>query len=504
MPEAGDIVSARYELVRLLGQGGMGQVWEARHIHIGNRVAIKFLNKEFAEDRQALERFSREARITGSLRHLNIVQVTDFGLTSEGIPFLVMEFLEGESLASFLEREKMLSIPTTLFIARQVLEGLKAAHAKKVVHRDLKPENIFLTEIAGHGSVAKILDFGISKIVQTESKGLRLTKTGTIVGTAYYMAPEQVTGSKDIDHRVDLWALGVMIFEMLSGRVPFEGESCNEVVVKIASKPVPDIRKILPELPSDVVRLVRKAMEKDPKKRFHTSEEFLFEIKRLSNIYRGAEKQVLATKVSMEGTGVWHGETFWRKYWKLLIPAASILVVAILTLFFVIINPFSRGEEPENVIKKPAIDSLSGHAPPQKEKEEEAGEKVKIKLLGAPEGVRTNFGGLTFEGTQIEVPRGFEQVELVVSAPGYEENRFGVIPDKDKEINIFLKKKKPAKRTKRVGKKDFKGKKRKKVGKKKSLSESLQPQEKSTEKSPREKPSGKKKKKLDFIWEIVR
>jgi len=187
MIEPGTIISSRYRISSLIGEGGMGSVYEGKHIHLGKRVAIKVLNKDISENSEVIERFTREARIAGTFGQLNVCEVTDFGLTDDGLPFFVMEYLEGESLSEILNREKRLPVDISLGILNQILDGLEEVHGNGVVHRDLKPENVFITNVKGHGLVVKLLDFGISKIMQPGVDSMRLTKMGTMLGTPFYI-----------------------------------------------------------------------------------------------------------------------------------------------------------------------------------------------------------------------------------------------------------------------------------------------------------------------------
>jgi len=278
----GNLVADRYEVIRLIGEGGMGSVYEAKHKEIEKRVALKILNRELCNSAEIFKRFKQEAKIAGSIGHLNICEVLDFGVTEDGLAFLVMEYLEGESLRSIIEREGRLPIDVSLEIIKQVLDGLEEVHGRGIVHRDLKPENIFITNVKGHGLVVKILDFGISKIRMPGSGSMTMTKTGAMMGTPYYMSPEQIRGSKDVDHRTDIYSCGVILYEMVTGTVPYGGSTFSEVVAHCLEDEFPDPKKVYPDFPADLSNLLRRSMEKDVSKRIESASSFKAEIEKLS------------------------------------------------------------------------------------------------------------------------------------------------------------------------------------------------------------------------------
>jgi serine/threonine protein kinase len=254
----------------------MGMVFEAEHVRLRRRLAVKVLAQHLAKDAHALARFNREAEIISQLQHPHVVQVSDFDTTEAGEPYLVMELLAGESLASRLERERCLPIADALRIAYQVSSGLGAAHAANIVHRDLKPANIFLTEFLtnapGHSGLVKLLDFGISK---RAGAGKGLTGEYDILGTPDYMAPEQALGkTAQVDHRGDQYALAVITYEMLAGRTPFAGDDVMDVLRQVISAEPPPIEQLAPHVPAAVGEVLRRALSKDPQQRFGNITEF--------------------------------------------------------------------------------------------------------------------------------------------------------------------------------------------------------------------------------------
>lgn len=267
----GQVFEDRYRILRLIGEGGMGSVYEAEHVVVGRRVAVKLLHPEMARDTQIVSRFHNEARAAGSIGNEHIIEVLDFG--KQPAPYLVMEYLEGRSLSQLLEQEGPLSPSRAASLLIQVLEALEAAHAKGIVHRDLKPENVFLVRKHDRDHV-KLLDFGISKLKTDDPKSSHLTQTGTILGTPYYMSPEQALGAKDIDHRTDVYSAGVILYECLTGRLPFAAENYNLLLVKIISEPPTPPRTFRPDLPEPLEQITLKAMAQDRPLRFPSARAF--------------------------------------------------------------------------------------------------------------------------------------------------------------------------------------------------------------------------------------
>lgn len=263
----GEVVGEKYRLVRLLGEGGMGTVYEARHDVIGRRFAVKFLHAELAGHPEILARFRREAQAAGSLENENIAAVTDFGTSPDGAPYIVMEFLEGQDLAKVLAQTGPLPIQRAAHILIQVCRGLFAAHGRGIVHRDLKPENLLLQTRGDGGDLVKILDFGIAKLKSTEHRPEAATRTGITLGTPYYMPPEQARGQKELDERADIYALGVILFELLSGQKPHNGENYNAILYSILMQAAPRIETYRPDLPPELATLVHRAMAADANER---------------------------------------------------------------------------------------------------------------------------------------------------------------------------------------------------------------------------------------------
>ncbi len=267
-----------YELVRLIGSGGMGEVYEARHTLIGRRCAIKVLHQILESNEELLTRMIREAQAASGIGHPNIIEVYDFRKAPNGSYYMVMELLEGESLEELLDRVETLQPEEALVIISQVLSALRAAHDKGIVHRDLKPDNVFIAANKKGGWDVKVLDFGISKFTDPAGENMKLTKTGAVMGSPYYMSPEQASGKSDIDERADLWACGVMLFEMLSGIVPFPGNNYNEVLANILLNDPPDISEYRTGLDQAVIEIMAIAMCRDRSGRYKNADEMLASI----------------------------------------------------------------------------------------------------------------------------------------------------------------------------------------------------------------------------------
>lgn len=267
------LVAGKYRVTRLLGQGGMGSVWEGLHVTLGTRVAIKFIESEYADNDEAQQRFVNEARAAARLRTKHVVGVLDQGVTEGGNPYIVMEYLAGEPLDKRLARLGQLSLQDTARILVQVCRALARAHEAGIVHRDLKPENIFLVHDEEDGSeIAKVVDFGIAKFTDKSMGVSSSTRTGSVLGTPYYMSPEQARGLRNIDVRSDLWSVGVIAYRCVVGRLPFEGEAVGDLLVKICTSPLPVPSATRPELPPEFDAWFARALEREPADRFQSAQ----------------------------------------------------------------------------------------------------------------------------------------------------------------------------------------------------------------------------------------
>lgn len=274
-PPSTALVAGKYQLIKMIGRGGMGSVWEGRHTTLGTRVAIKFIEAEYAGSEEAVSRFDNEAKAAAKIDSKHAIKIYDHGVTEDGKPYIVMEMLTGEPLDKRIERLGRIPLQDVARIFQQVCRGLGRAHEHGIIHRDLKPENIFLCTTPDEDEeYAKVLDFGIAKIKGSAGQQLsNSTKTGAVLGTPYFMSPEQARGLRDIDHRTDLWSLGVIVFKCVTGVLPFDGESLGDLLVKICTTQIPIPSQVLPGLPPAFDAWFARSLEREPQKRFATAHE---------------------------------------------------------------------------------------------------------------------------------------------------------------------------------------------------------------------------------------
>ncbi|HEY2730574.1 MAG TPA: protein kinase [Polyangia bacterium] len=272
MIEVGQTIG-NYRLTARLGEGGMGVVYLAEHPVIGKKIALKAIHPELSRNAEVVSRFVTEAKSVNQIGHEHIVDIADFGTTPGGEFYFIMEYLQGEALSDCLKREGHLDATRAMVIGAQIADALDASHEHGIIHRDLKPENIFLVSRGGTKDFVKVLDFGLAKLTQTEEKVSHKTRAGSVMGTPYYMAPEQCEGKTEIDHRADIYSLGVLLFEMLTGKVPFGGDGYGEIIVKHITMPPPSVRSLVPELTPELDLILFRALAKDRTQRFQTMAE---------------------------------------------------------------------------------------------------------------------------------------------------------------------------------------------------------------------------------------
>ncbi|MEJ7735591.1 MAG: protein kinase [Polyangiaceae bacterium] len=268
---AGRVLSGRYRLIRPVGQGSQASVWVADHLALSTQVAVKLIDPELAKKEDARERFQREATAAAQLRSAHVVQILDHGI-DEKQPFIVMELLDGEDLYERLQRRTRLTLDETAKIVTQVARALTRAHGAGMVHRDLKPENLFLSP-NDDDEIVKVLDFGVAKVTDPAKRTMQRTGVGTLIGTPHYMSPEQVKGIAEIDYRSDLWSLGVIAYQCLTGELPFDSEGVGDLLIKITLGEAPVPSKAHPGIPAGFDAWFAKACHRDAKRRFETARE---------------------------------------------------------------------------------------------------------------------------------------------------------------------------------------------------------------------------------------
>jgi serine/threonine protein kinase len=280
----GSIIAGKYRVLRLIGSGGMGTVWEGVHATLGTRVAIKLIKPQFAQQPEARARFEIEARAAAKLQSKHAVHVYDYGLSPEGLPYIVMEYLDGESLSDAIVARGPLPPAEVAQIIAQAARALTKAHAAGVVHRDLKPDNIFLARseepVEGLPYVVRLVDFGIAKMFEEEPTPGQVpramggpTREGTVIGTPNFMAPEQLAVGGAPGPLTDLWSLGACTFAAMTGRLPFEGDVLGDIVLKVCAAPMPAPSKVHPTVPRGFDAWFARACSRDPPKRFQTPAE---------------------------------------------------------------------------------------------------------------------------------------------------------------------------------------------------------------------------------------
>jgi serine/threonine-protein kinase len=433
----GQSLGGRYTVLELIGTGGMSIVYLARHELLKKPVAVKVLREELATNKASLSRFHREALAAASIGDPHIVDVTDYGFTDRGDAYIVMERLEGKDLRRTIAAEGAFPAGRAVAIARQILRALQAAHALGIIHRDLKAENVFLTQRDGKDFV-KLLDFGISKITQPLDDGnVAATGTGVVMGTPQYIAPEQAHGAQDLDHRVDLYAMGVILYEMLTGTLPFTGKSALEVVMKhVQEEPQPP-RARRPELaiPAELEAVVLKAMAKSPADR-HASAEAMLEALPEATALPGGFTSGSLQPAPRPSSGGWR----WPLVGVLLLAAAG-------TSGYLL---WSRSRVPPVVDAPPApsIPALPGPTPrpdlpvpdlsvPDRGR---AAAEVTLTVEVVPAQAEILLADRVLGRGRIvtRVPRSQQPLALTLRARGFQTRTLQIVPAKDEALRVQL------------------------------------------------------------------
>ncbi|MBK7078884.1 MAG: serine/threonine protein kinase [Myxococcales bacterium] len=410
----GTMLLGRYSVTRKIGQGGMGAVYEATHTLIGKRVAVKVLLDKYARKEQVVARLEQEARLASSIGHEHIIDITDFGQTEDGRTFVVMEFLEGESLSELLNREGPLPEQRIVDIARQIASALGAAHAKGIVHRDVKPDNVFLLRRKDKDFV-KVVDFGISKSLRASDVGEedspRLTQTGMVLGTPLYMSPEQARGDDELDARIDVYALGVIMYELATGRVPFTGTNYLAIISQVLNDDPKSPRAIRPELSEEFEAIVHKALAKERADRYQSTDDILADLNALYDdpTHSTQRARITGPRRPLRQRGGSLRIVVW-------IAAIAAIVAAVMVAVTMAMGGGPTRKQAAAVVvdagppPPPPIDAPAAPPPP-------AVEIVKLRIETTPSGASLSEGGrdLGVSPREIELPLSNETVSLTAS-----------------------------------------------------------------------------------------
>jgi serine/threonine protein kinase len=453
-PSGSILVEGRYRIVREIGAGGMGTVYEAEHVGIGKRVALKTLLKQHTSDADLVQRFLQEARAATAIGNEHIIDVTDLGRLPDGSPYIAMELLSGTSLAQVLEDEGALSVGRAVRITRQICDALSAAHSKGIVHRDMKPENVFLTTKRGEADFVKVLDFGISKVRKNEGSGV--TQTGAIIGTPAYMSPEQAAGSKDVDAPTDVWAVGVMLHEMLTGTRPFDGETSIMQLMAIISNEPASLREARKDVPGELADVVLRCLAKKTSQRMPSMDALSNELAKFESIDTPPELAPDAPKpksydlesaisaVSPVKSEVMAPPEPPRAESIAAPPAKPLPIVPIaiglgvLALVGTGVLAFTGGEDApvEPIARAPERDEPAEvPSPPPAEPSAE----VRVRIRAVPSDARITIAGVEFPNPMDAMrPRSLEPVTIRIEREGYNTVERPVIFDSDQTLDVEL------------------------------------------------------------------
>jgi serine/threonine-protein kinase len=385
--QVGKVVAGRYRIVRLIGRGGMGAIYEVQHLQLGRRLAMKVLSPNLAVDGEALTRFRREAEMISKLRHPHIVELFDWETLEGGLPCMVMELLEGADLATRMRHTPKLGWPLIARIADQVLSALAEVHRAGIVHRDLKPENIFLTG-AGDDVRVKLLDFGVSKVLE----GSNLTATDQVIGTPAYMSPEQARGQAgDVGVQTDVWAMGAILYEMAAGRQAFSGVNIPAVLFRVCHGDVDPVTAHRADAPPAFAEVIARALAREPAERYASVEELAAGVR--AALAPGASAAPAPAR---------------RPWWLAIAGAVVVAGVAAFLLW-----PRHHAAAPLSAPSAPAAPKLALSSAPA------APKPLSIQLVLTPPGATAVFDGQPVQGGTVSVPPDGRQHAVQISAAGY-------------------------------------------------------------------------------------
>jgi serine/threonine-protein kinase len=449
-PLLGRTIDGRYRVERVLGEGGMGIVYQARHVVLNRPHAIKVLRSDVSKDEEIITRFRQEAQSATAIGSEHIIDISDFGTLPDGSTYFVMEFLDGMDLATAVEREKPMNQARAVHITKQLCHALGAAHRGNIVHRDLKPDNIYLVTRHGDSNFVKVLDFGIAKV---GSGTKRLTKAGQVFGTPHYMSPEQCAG-QGIDHRTDIYALGVMLYEMTTGRVPFDADSLMGILTKqMYEAPTPPSALGLTDpFPPGLEAVILKALEKNPDQRYQTMDKMasdleLIEVGEVPRASLDHERRLRAA-IPRDTVNDLDGPRRLPVLW-LAIGALAVLLVGFGTTAAVLVATSSPDEVVQETVEPPPV--AAPVAPPVEEPVvmeevtddmEGSGsrETASVRITSDPEVVEVIIGGAVVGNTPYDLtkPEGEEYVEVTLRSARYEDKIIRVTNRTQEQVRVTL------------------------------------------------------------------
>jgi serine/threonine-protein kinase len=422
-------IVANYRLERLLGEGGMGEVYLARHATIGKRVAVKLLHGYLRSDADALARFSQEAKAVNDINHPNIVDIIDFGQI-DNLVYLTMEYLEGEDLHDRLMTTG-LSMEASRTVLIQCASALAASHRRGIIHRDIKPENIFICRRRGETIFVKLLDFGIAKLTREQDRGVQ-TLTGELFGTPLYMSPEQAAGARLVDARSDVYSLGVVMYELLTGRLPFECQTLSDALLAHATQTALRVTDLNPNVPSDIAAVCERAIEKDPAARFQSMKELH------SALTSAAWSRAVTVVVQRTANGA--SITTRRRAPRRALAGSALLLLALAGAAWV-----ARSRKPPR--PPPLAPAVAAPAPAAAPRE------VRIAIRSEPPGALVVCDGKALGRSPVALATraGGPPLQIEVRLRGFERVLRTVEADRDQEVALSLRRLPSGKKAKGTG-----------------------------------------------------
>ncbi len=436
-PLVGTTIDGRYEVEAVLGEGGMGIVYRAKHIVLGKSLAVKVLRGDVSRDTQIIARFRQEAQSASSIGNQHIIDISDFGTLPDGATYFVMEHLEGRDLTAAIE-ERRVSPERTVHIAKQLCQALGAAHGSGIVHRDLKPDNVYLIRRGSDDDFVKVLDFGIAKVGGSSSK---LTRAGQVFGTPHYMSPEQCAGN-GVDHRTDVYALGVILYEMVTGDVPFDADNLMGILSKHLYEAPASPRDTVSDLPRELETVILKCMAKTADERYQTMAELQVDLERIEQGMTPLGREPTSTRLALDHSGATPKQS---KKGLLVGVLAAVLVLGGGAAAYSMMGNKAAEPPPENIEKTPA--PPVAETPPEpvatkKEPEPAKSPRATIRIVSEPAGAEVWRGDEYIGKTPVDIPKPDtgSRLQLELRRDGFDTRAFAVSSlTQARELNFTLK-----------------------------------------------------------------